>query len=323
MEILTLGGVIQKLFMPSRNGEIADIVCGFDTLEGYLADNNYQGAVIGRCGNRIAKGKFTLNGVTYTLACNNGENHLHGGNAGFNRKIWDAVPYMTADEQGLILRTVSEDMEENYPGRLEVTVTYTLTDGNELKIHYEATADKDTVVNLTNHAYFNLGGFNSGTVLDHYLTIKSDAITEINSTLIPTGKEYPVAGTPFDFNVPAKLGERINEENVQLALGGGYDHNYVFEACDGTVRKQAELYDEKSGRVMTVYTDQPGLQLYTANFMTDPVPMKGGVKQEARLAVCLETQHAPDSPNHENFPSVILRAGEKYDTTTIYAFEVR
>lgn len=325
VEILSMGGIMHKLFMPDRNGNMADLICGFDTVEGYLTGGGYQGALIGRYGNRIAGGKFTLNGVTYQLNCNDGDGtrHLHGGNVGFNQKIWDVVPFEKAGEQGLILSLVSPDGEENYPGTLNVTVTYTLTDKNELKIHYEATTDKDTVINLTNHSYFNLGGFNSGTVLGQYLTIEADAITEINNEFIPTGKEYAVAGTPFDFNTATKIGDRINDSDEQLVFGGGYDHNYIFRNFDGTLRRQAEMYDEKSGRVMEVYTDQPGVQLYAGNMMTDPVPMKGGMKQEKRLAICLETQHAPDSPNHANFLSTVLKPGEKYDTTTVYAFSVR
>lgn len=323
VQILTMGGILRKLCMPDRDGNMADVICGFDTVEGYLTGGGYQGALIGRYGNRIANGRFTLNGVTYQLALNDKNRSLHGGNEGFNRKIWDAVPFEKAGEQGLILSIVSEDGDENYPGNLKVTVTYTLTDANELKIRYEAETDKDTVINLTNHSYFNLGGFNSGTVLDQYLWIDSDAITEIDGDFIPTGNEYPVAGTPFDFNVSKKLGQDINADDVQLTLGGGYDHNFIFKNFDGTLRKQAEMYDEKSGRVMSVYTDQTGVQLYSGNMMTDPVPMKGGMKQEKRLAICLETQHAPDSPNHDNFPSTKLRVGEKYDTTTVYAFGVK
>jgi len=323
VQILTMGGIMRKLVMPDRDGNMADVICGFDTVEGYLTGGGYQGALIGRYGNRIANGRFTLNGVTYQLYLNDNNRSLHGGKVGFNQKIWDAVPFEKADEQGVILKLVSEDMEENYPGRLEVTVTYTLTDANELAIHYEATTDKDTVINLTNHSYFNLGGFNSGSVLGQYLWINADSITEIDGDFIPTGKDYPVAGTPFDFNVPKKLGDDIEKDDAQLKLGGGYDHNYNFKDYDGTMKRQAEMYDEKSGRAMTVITDQPGVQLYSGNMMTDPVPQKGGMKQEKRLAICLETQHAPDAPNHDNFLSTVLKVGEKYDTTTVYAFSVK
>ncbi len=324
VKILTLGGIIQSLNVPDRNGNMADVVLGFDTVEAYLKDNGYHGAIIGRYGNRIANGRFTLNGITYQLALNeNGKVHLHGGSSGFNKKIWDAVPYEKAGEQGIIMTLISEDAEENYPGTLRAKVTYSLTDVNELKIHYEATCDQDTVINMTNHAYFNLGGYNSGSAHDHYLQITSDEITEISDKLLPTGKLYKVDGTPFDFREATKIGARINDiSDPQLKLVGGYDHNYVLES-DGAVKKQMELYDEKTGRVMSVLTDQTGVQLYAAGAMNGEMPMKGGMKQTPGLAICLETQHAPDSPNHDNFPSTKLRVGEKYDTTTIYAFSVK
>ncbi len=324
VKILTMGGIIQSLLVPDRNGNMADVVFGFDTLDGYLKDNGYQGAVIGRYCNRIANGRFTLNGITYQLALNeNGKVHLHGGNVGFNKKIWDTVPYEKVGEQGVIMTTVSEDAEENYPGTLRVKVTYSFTDENELKIHYEATTDQDTVINMTNHSYFNLGGYNSGSVLEHSLVIDSDAISAINDKLIPTGEAYSVEGTPFDFREAKKIGERIDDtSDAQLALVGGYDHNYILNS-DGEMKKAAELYDEKSGRVMSVITDQTSVQLYASLGMNGEIPMKGGMKQTPKTAVCLETQHAPDSPNHDNFPSTKLRVGEKYDTTTIYAFGIK
>ncbi len=323
-KILNLGGILQSLCVPDKNGKLDDVICGFDSVEGYLTGGGYHGALIGRYGNRIKDGKFTLNKVKYQLAKNEkGITHLHGGNKGYNVKIWGAVPYEKVGEQGIILTLVSPAGDERYPGALNIKVTYTLTDNNELKIHYEAKGDKDTVINMTNHSYFNLDSFDSGSVLDHYLYIAADSITEINETLIPTGNNYAVAGTPFDFNEPTKIGARINDDDAQLKLGGGYDHNYNFTDYDGKIKLQAELYSEKSGRVMSVYTDQPGVQVYSANMMTDPVPMKGGFNQVARAAVCLETQHAPDSPNHSNFISTTLKAGEKYDTTTIYAFGVK
>lgn len=324
VKILTLGGIIQSLLVPDRNGKMSDVVLGFDNLEGYLKDNGYHGAIIGRYCNRIANGRFTLNGITYQLALNeNGKVHLHGGNVGFSKKIWDTVPYEKVGEQGVIMTIVSEDAEENYPGTLRVKVTYSFTDENELKIHYEATCDQDTVINMTNYAHFNLGGHDSGSIFDHELMIDADAITEINEKLIPTGESYKVSGTPFDFSEFTKIGARISEmSDSQLALIGGYDHNYILNS-DGTPKKVAELYDEKSGRVMSVITDQPSIHLYTAVTMNGEIPMKGGVKQTPGHAVCLETQHAPDSPNHDNFPSTKLRVGEKYDTTTIYAFGVK
>ncbi len=321
--ILTMGGIIANLYMPDRDGKLADVIFGFDSVDDYLNGGGYQGALIGRYGNRIGSGRFTLNGVTYQLALNdNGKNHLHGGNVGFNRKLWDAVPFETSDSCGLILTLTSPDGEENYPGKLDVKVTYTLTDKNELKIHYEAESDADTIVNLTNHSYFNLGGYSSGNILDHTLWVDADSITEINGDLIATGKAYPVGGTPFDFRKPEKIGARIEVDDPQIKFGGGYDHNFNLNK-GSAFAKAAELYDEKSGRVMSVYTDQPGVQIYTSNMMNGDVKFKGGLSQIPRSAICLETQHAPDSPNHPEFPTTTLRAGEKYDTTTVYAFGVK
>lgn len=321
--ILTMGGIIANLYMPDRDGKLADVIFGFESVDDYLNGGGYQGALIGRYGNRIGSGRFTLNGVTYQLAQNdNGKNHLHGGNVGFNQKLWDAVPFETADSCGLILTLTSPDGEENYPGKLDVKVTYTLTDKNELKIHYEAESDADTICNLTNHSYFNLGGYSSGNILDHTLWVDADSITEIGSDLIATGKAYPVGGTPFDFRKPEKIGARIESDDPQIKFGGGYDHNFNLNK-GSAFAKAAELYDEKSGRVMSVYTDQPGVQIYTSNMMNGDVKFKGGLAQIPRSAICLETQHAPDSPNHPEFPTTTLRAGEKYDTTTVYAFGVK
>ena len=323
VKILTMGGILQQLNMPDRDGKLADVIFGFESVDDYLGGGGYQGALIGRYGNRIGSGRFTLNGVTYQLAQNdNGKNHLHGGNVGFNQKLWDAVPFETSDSCGLILTLTSPDGEENYPGKLDVKVTYTLTDSNELKIHYEATSDADTIVNMTNHSYFNLGGYSSGNILDHTLWVDADSITEINGDLIATGKAYPVDGTPFDFRTPEKIGARIESDDQQIKFGGGYDHNFNLNK-GSTFAKAAELYDAKSGRVMSVYTDQPGVQIYTSNMMNGDVKFKGGLPQIPRSAVCLETQHAPDSPNHPEFPTTTLRAGEKYDTTTVYAFGIK
>lgn len=323
VKILTMGGIIQQINMPDRDGKFSDVICGFDTVEGYLNGGGYQGALIGRYGNRIANGRFELNGVTYQLAQNSGiSNHLHGGNVGFNQKIWDAVPFEKANECGLILKMTSPDGDENYPGTLDVTVTYTLTDENALSIHYEAVTDKDTIVNMTNHSYFNLAGFDSGDVLDQVLWIDSDSITEVDENLISTGKAYPVAGTPFDFNVPERIGARIDADDPQIAFGGGYDHNFNLKT-NGTYAKVAELYDPKSGRVMTVCTDQPGVQVYSGNVMNGEIAFKNGEKQQPRHAICFETQHAPDSPNHPNFPTTVLKVGQKYDTMTTYTFSVR
>lgn len=323
-EILTMGGILRALNMPDREGKMADVVCGFDTVGAYLEDGAYHGSLVGRYGNRIANARFTLNGITYQLAVNDREsNHLHGGIVGFNVKIWDVEPFEENGEQGLILTLVSEDGEENYPGTVNVKVTYTLTDENELKIHYEAVSDKDTILNMTNHSYFNLAGFNSGKVTDQLLTINADKFTEVDKILIPTGATPDVAGTPFDFRTAKPIGKDIAADHEQIKLGGGYDHNFIFTEFDGTLKAQAEMYDEKSGRVMSVITDQPCVQLYAGGGMSDKVPMKGGYKACANGAVCLETQHAPDSPNHDEWPTTKLLAGEKYDTTTVYAFSVR
>lgn len=324
-EVLTMGGILRSLIMPDRNGEVADVVCGFDSVEDYLTDKGFHGSLVGRYANRIDNGRFTVNGETYQLAINDrGCNHLHGGPGGFNTKIWDAAPYEKVGEQGVILSLVSEDGEENYPGEMHVKVTYTLTDENELKIHYEAACDKDCILNMTNHAYFNLAGFNSGSVLEQHLFINAGKFTEINGNLIPTGNTPSVVDTPFDFTTAKPIGADIDcTDHEQIKIGGGYDHNLIFNGWDGTVKLQAEMYDEKSGRVMGIYTDQPGLQFYSGNGMHDTVPMKGGYIPVMRGAICLETQHAPDSPNHPEWPSVLLEVGKKYDTTTIYAFSVR
>ncbi len=320
--IITYGGILQKLLVPDRDGKLSDVVCGYDTLEGYINDGSFQGALIGRYGNRIAGGSFTLDGVEYKLVQNDGTNTLHGGALGFHKKLWDAVPYEKADECGVILKTTSPDGEDNFPGTLEITVTYSLSDKNELAIHYEAVTDKNTVINMTNHAYFNLAGIESGSVLDQNLWVDADAISEVNDALIPTGREYSVEGTPFDFRVSERIGERIDADDAQLALGGGYDHNYILKS-GLTMAKSAELYDKASGRVMECYTDQPCMQVYSANNMGGKVAFKGGVMPNRRGAICLETQHAPDSPNHPEFPTTTLKVGEKYDTTTVYVFGVR
>ncbi len=323
-QILTLGGILRSLYIPDRDGDMSDVICGFDTVEDYLADTGYHGSLVGRYCNRIANARFTLNGVIYQLAINDRHsNHLHGGSEGFNVKIWDAEPFEAIGEQGLVLTLVSEDGEENYPGTLNVKVTYTLTDENELKIHYEAISDKDTILNMTNHSYFNLTGFNSGKVTDQFLTINADKFTEVDAMLIPTGATPTVEGTPFDFRLAKPIGKDIDADYEQIKLGGGYDHNFIFTEFDGSLKKQAEMFDEKSGRVMSVITDQPCVQLYSGNGLSEKVPMKGRFKASANDAICLETQHAPDSPNHDEWPTTMLLAGEKYDTTTIYAFSVR
>jgi aldose 1-epimerase len=319
-EISNFGGVVQTLKVPDKSGKFADVVLGYDKLDGYVTDKSSFGALIGRYGNRIAKGKFTLDGQTYTLATNDGPNHLHGGIKGFNKKVW------SAKESGnsLVLNYLSKDGEEGYPGNLNVTVTYTLTDDNQLKIQYDATTDKPTVLNLTNHSYFNLSGQDAGEILGHELTLHADKFTPVDKTLIPTGDLREVKGTPFDFTKSTAIGARINGSDEQLKFGRGYDHNFVLNGgITKTPRMAAEVYDSKSGRVMQVLTTEPGVQLYTGNFLDGTVHGKGGHVYNYRTALCLETQHYPDSPNHSNFPSTELKPGQKYHTVTIFKFSTK
>lgn len=323
VKIMDLGGTILQLAMPDRNGVLSDIVCGYDSPQTYLEAGGYQGALIGRFGNRIHDGRFILHGKEYILAKNeNGITHLHGGNSGFNQKIWQAELQEENDIPSLILSCVSPDGEEGYPGTLKVTVTYTLTNENALCIRYQAVTDKDTILNLTNHTYFNLGGYDSGDILHQQIQINSRQITEVDAHCIPTGRLLSVEGTPFDLTSLTVIGDGIDAENEQICFGGGYDHNFVLEN-HGKTEKAAEVFDPVSGRVMEVFTNQPALQFYAANMMNDPHPFKGGVPQKPRHALCLETQHYPDSPNHSNFPSCELKPGEVYDYTTIYQFSVR
>ena len=317
------GGAVVELWMPDRAGRFADVACGYDTLEGYLGAGGFQGAIIGRFANRIAGGAFSLSGKTYQLNKNEGGiTHLHGGPMGFDRQLWEGEALQTPQGPCLRLKRISPDGEEGYPGNLQVEVQYLLTQDNALSISYHAVADRDTVVSLTNHTYFNLAGYHGGDVLGHTLCIHANAITEIDEWCVPTGTLLPVAGTPFDFTLPKLIGRDIGAKNEQLRLGGGYDHNFVLSPAQG-VREASWLWHEPSGRVLTVLTDRPGLQLYTGNNMNDPHPFKGGVKQTPRHALCLETQAFPDSPNHQNFPSALLKAGESYQSTTLYRFGVK
>jgi aldose 1-epimerase len=314
--ISTYGGVIVSLKAPDRSGRLADVVLGFDNLEGYLKSNPYFGAIVGRYGNRIAHGKFMLDGVEYTLAKNNGENSLHGGIRGFDKRIWTAA---RSTGSSIELTYVSRDGEEGFPGNLSVTVTYTLTDNNELRIDYSATTDKDTVVNLTNHSYFNLAGQGNGDVLGHKVTIFADRFTPVDKTMIPTGELRSVEGTPFDFRKPHSIGERINSPDEQLALGRGYDHNFVLKRPSSTPELAARVTEPKTGRVLEVLTTEPGVQFYTANTLNVPAG-KGGKGYGPHSAFCLETQHFPDSPNKPAFPPVVLKPGGQYQTTTVYRF---
>jgi len=319
-DIMTYGGIVVSLKTPDRAGQMADIVLGFDKLDGYLKGHPYFGAIIGRYGNRIRKGKFTLNGAEYTLAQNNGDNHLHGGLVGFDKVVWKALDATRTDGQALELSYTSKDGEEGYPGNLTVTVTYTLTENNELRIDYAATTDKDTVVNLTNHSYFNLAGQGQGDILGHEVTVYADKFTPVDKGLIPTGELRPVAGTPFDFRQPHAIGERIDQKEEQLIFGKGYDHNFVLNNQGSSLALAARVKEPKSGRVMEVHTTEPGLQFYTGNFLDGTLTGKAGKVYQQRFAFCMETQHFPDSPNKPAFPSVVLKHGQHYKTTTIYQF---
>lgn len=322
VEITNYGGIMVALWAPDRHGKLADVVLGYDTLAGYLGDTQtYFGALIGRYANRIAFGKFSLDGRNYTLAVNNGKNSLHGGREGFNRRLWKARDVSTKTEAALELAYTSADGEEGYPGRLEVQVVYTLTADNQLRIAYRATTDRDTVLNLTNHSYFNLAGAGVGNVLATQLKLFAHSYTPINAGLIPTGEIAPVAGTPLDFTRPTAIGARIGDDNAQLKFANGYDFNFVIDGGgEGRLVEAAQAYEPTSGRELRVYTTQPGVQLYTGNFLDGSIHGKGGRVYEQHAAFCLETQHFPDSPNHPNFPSTELRPGQTFHQQTVYAF---
>lgn len=324
VEILSYGGTIAKLFVPDRNGCFTDIVGGYDCLDSYVNGDGYQGALIGRFGNRINKGRFILNGVEYRLFINNNDNHLHGGKYGYNAKIWD-VNAIDGEDPMLRLHILSEDGDEGYPGNLDLTVTYTLTANNALSIRYEATTDKATPINLTNHCYFNLGGYASGSIHPLWLTIDADSYLPTDDRLIPTGEIKSVDGTPFDFRVPRRIGDKIGKDNTDIRIAGGYDHCFNFVGGETKEPiKRCELYDEKSGRVMEVYTNQPCVQFYSGNFLNnDKYPFKGGYPQRIQTLLCLETQHMPDSINQKGFTDCVLHPGEKYDYTTEYRFSVK
>jgi aldose 1-epimerase len=323
--ITTYGARVVTLSMPDKSGRFDDIVLGFDNLEGYLQTPPPPcfGATIGRYGNRIAGGKFQLDGNTYTLATNNGANSLHGGTIGFDKLVWMATPGKPADAASVAMTYVSRDGEEGYPGNLIATVTYTLTDNNELRIEYSATTDKDTVVNLTNHSYFNLAGQGEGEILGHVVMINADRFTPVDKGLIPTGELKKVDGTPFDFRKPTPIGEKIGAKDPQIALGSGYDHNFVLNRGGPSLEPSARVTEPKTGRVMEVLTTEPGLQFYTSNFLDGTLKGVGGKVYPRRSAFCMETQHFPDSPNHPGFPSTTLKAGDKYRTETVYRFSVQ
>jgi len=320
VRITNYGGTVTSLKMPDRNGTFADIVLGFDNLDDYLKATAYFGAIIGRYGNRIGKGRFTLHGVEYKLATNNGENHLHGGIKGFDKVVWNAKPLKLANGAALVLTYLSKDGEEGYPGNLSVKVVYTLTNTNDLKIDYSATTDKDTIVNLTHHSYFNLAGQGNGDILNHRLWINAARFTPTDAGSIPTGELRNVHGTPFDFTRLTAIGARINQDYEQLKLGKGYDHNFVLNGRMGVLRRVARASDSTSGRVMEVWTTEPGIQFYSGNFLDGTLTGKDGKVYQQRSGFCLETQHYPDSPNKPAFPATLLRKGARYHTTTIYRF---
>jgi aldose 1-epimerase len=313
--IMTYGGTVVSLHTPDSKGRSGDVVLGFDSLDSYLAgDNPFFGALIGRYGNRIAKGRFTLNGVEYKLAQNNGENNLHGGPRGFDKVVWQVKD---AGPQSLELGYLSKDGDQGFPGNLDVTVRYTLTGDNELGIDYSATTDRDTIVNLTNHSYFNLAC--EGDNLGHLLTLNADRFTPVDAGLIPTGELASVAGTPFDFRQPVAIGARIDQDDVQIARGGGYDHNFVLNRSGEGLSPVAKVVEPGTGRVLEVFTTEPGFQFYSGNFI-GKLRGKGGRLYGPRSGFCLETQHYPDSPNHPSFPTTVLKPGQRYHTTTIHKF---
>ncbi len=321
VKITNYGATITSILTPDKNGEMGDVALGFDSMQGYQSDaylksGPYFGAIVGRYGNRIAKGRFTIDGQEYTLATNNGAHHLHGGNKGFDKVMWQAEP--VSGQNALKLTYVSADGEEGYPGQLTSTVTYTLTDDNEIRIDYSATTDKPTHVNLTNHSYFNLAAGQADNAMDHVLTINADRYTVVDDGLIPTGELRPVEGTVMDFRTPQAIGARV--EQVE---GGGYDHNYVLADQSENMKLAATVYEPTSGRVMEVSTTEPGIQFYSGNFLDGSITGRSDKKYVHRYGIALETQHFPDTPNQSSFPTTLLNPGETYETTTVYKFSVR
>lgn len=323
VDIMTYGGIITSLKVPNKAGVSEEVVIGFSNFEQYTKDNPYFGALIGRYGNRIAKGKFTLDGKEYQLATNNGENSLHGGPEGFHRRIWTAEEAKGGDTATLKLKYVSKDMEEGYPGNLTVYVTYTLNNDNALDVLYEATTDKNTVLNLTQHSYFNLSGDFTKPILNDEVVIDADKLVPVDADLIPTGELTDVTNTPFDFRKPKVIGKEIEAKDDQLKKGLGYDHCWVLNNQDKGFRFAASAYDPTSGRFLEVYTDQPGIQLYSGNFLDGTLPMRNGGTYAHRTGLCLETQHYPDSPNQKDFPTTELKPGENYKTKTTFKFSVK
>jgi aldose 1-epimerase len=320
--ITSYGGYLVSALVPDRAGKPADVVLGYKDLAGYLSDTAYLGSLIGRYANRIGKGRFALGGKAFALATNNGPNHLHGGNVGFGKKLWRAAVVKGPEGEALELRLTSPDGDEGYPGTLEATVVYSLTADGGLRIDYAATTDKETIVNLTNHAYFNLAGEGSGDVLGHELQVEADQFTPVDATLIPTGEKRAVSGTPLDFTRPMAVGARIADPHEQMKAGGGYDHNFVLRGPGGTLRLAARVVEPKGGRVLEVLTTEPGLQFYSGNFLDSSIVGKSGKAYAHRGGFCLEAQRFPDSPNRPEFPSAVLKPGAKYTQTTVYRFGV-
>ena len=320
MHVTTYGGIITSLRTADRTGKFSDIVLGYDSLEGYLRDSPYFGAIVGRYANRVGRGRFTLDGRTYQLPVNNGPNSLHGGTRGFDKVIWSASTFETDSSAGIVLSHVSPDGDQGYPGRLDARVSYTLNDRDELAVDYVATTDKATPVNLSQHSYFNLSGDAARDILAHVLHINASRYTPVDSTLIPIGELAPVAGTPFDFRAPTAIGARIGQAHEQLRFGGGYDHNYVLDGS--SMRVAARVREPASGRTLEILTDEPGLQFYSGNFLDGSITGKGGRVYRHRYGFCLETQHFPDSPNQPHFPSTIIRSNERYESRTVFRFGV-
>lgn len=323
VQIMNFGAAITSVVVPDRDGHFADIALGFDNFNQYLCDNPYLGGIVGRYGNRIANGRFKIDGVEYVLNTNNNGQHLHGGIKGFDRVLWEARSFKNDNGVGVTLNYFSKDGEENYPGNVSATVTYTLNNKNEIKIDYLVTTDKATPVNLTQHGYWNLAGQGNGTILDHIMQINADSYIPTDSVAIPTGEITPVTGTPMDFTKPKAIGKNINDDFVQLKYGKGYDHNWVLNNDGNEIRFACSVYDPKSGRELKIYTTEPGMQFYSGNFLNGSIIGKDGKKYEYRSAMVLETQHFPDSPNHSNFPSTILQPGKPYISHTTYQFCTR
>ena len=322
VKVTNYGAIITSIIVPDGNGKMGDIALGYNRVEDYInaVDKPYFGAIVGRYGNRISKGKFTIDGETYTLAVNNGENHLHGGVIGFDKVVWDAKPIDGADFTGLELSYLAKDREEGYPGNLKVKVTYKLNGNNELIVDYYAVTDKATPVNLTQHTYFNLKGEGEGTILGHEIMINAKKYTPVDEGLIPTGELAAVAGTPFDFTVPKPIGQDVEQDHQQLQFGLGYDHNFVLDKADGELTLAAKVHEPSSGRTLEIHTTEPGIQFYCGNFLDGRLKGKSGKTYVHRGGFCLETQHYPDSPNQPKFPSTILKPGDEYKTTTVFKF---